>query len=355
MSYTVCNVLDLGEAYTGVTLNAQLYDASNSTVGSAITTGFYERAGSKGIYSFTLTVPDGHQGWFDVYVQGASSNVLATLPINPAELENADVKTSTRSTFAGGAVASVTGDVGGNVVGSIGSLATQAKADVNAETDTALADAGVTTTVTGRIDAAVSSRLASAGYTTPPTVAAIRTEMDSNSTKLANLDATVSSRAPSSTALSTAQWTNGRAANLDNLDAAVSTRLPTSSYTAPTTPPTVTAIRQEMDTNSAKLANLDAAITTRATPGDVSNAQTAIADAIDALNDITAADVVTALMAYAVESGKDYATVLRETYAILRGKYEADDADPTSVVYYAPDGATERVTFALTDTTRTPS
>lgn len=39
-----------------------------------------------------------------------------------------------------GAVGSVTGNVGGNVTGSIGSLATQAKADVNAEADAALAD-----------------------------------------------------------------------------------------------------------------------------------------------------------------------------------------------------------------------
>jgi hypothetical protein len=39
-----------------------------------------------------------------------------------------------------GAVGSVTGNVGGNVTGSIGSLATQAKADVNAECDTALSD-----------------------------------------------------------------------------------------------------------------------------------------------------------------------------------------------------------------------
>lgn len=40
----------------------------------------------------------------------------------------------------------------------------------------------------------------------------------------ANIDATVSSRAAAATALSTATWTNGRAANLDNLDAAISTR-----------------------------------------------------------------------------------------------------------------------------------
>lgn len=61
-----------------------------------------------------------------------------------------------------GSVGSVTGNVGGNVsgnlVGSVGSLATQAKADVNAEVDIGLADVGVTTTVTGRIDAAVSTR-----------------------------------------------------------------------------------------------------------------------------------------------------------------------------------------------------
>ena len=38
------------------------------------------------------------------------------------ELGRIDVAVSTRSTFAGGAVASVTGNVGGNVVGSVGSI-----------------------------------------------------------------------------------------------------------------------------------------------------------------------------------------------------------------------------------------
>lgn len=75
-----------------------------------------------------------------------------------ANIGNLDAAVSSRSTYAGGAVASVTGNVGGNVTGSVGSLATQAKADVNAEVDAALADVGVTTTVTGRIDAAISSR-----------------------------------------------------------------------------------------------------------------------------------------------------------------------------------------------------
>jgi hypothetical protein len=48
------------------------------------------------------------------------------------------------------------------------------------------------------LDATISSRLADADYTAPtaaPTVVDIRTELDANSTKLANLDAAVSTRA----------------------------------------------------------------------------------------------------------------------------------------------------------------
>ena len=232
---------------SGLTLNAKLFDSAGAQTGATITTGFDDLG--DGAYQYLATIPNGHVGTLKIYDSAQPSRCIP-LAVNPQEIENADVKTSTRSIFAGGAVDSVTGNVGGNVVGSIGSLATQAKADVNAEADTALADAGVTTTVTGRIDAA---------------------------------------------------------------------------------------------------------ITTRATPANVTSAQTAITDAIDALHDITAADVVTALMSYSVESGKDYATVLKEVYAILRGKYIADNADPTSVTYYAPDGTTARVTFTLDDTTRTPS
>lgn len=55
----------------------------------------------------------------------------------------------------------------------IAALNNLSAAAVNAEVDTALADVGLTTTITGRIDAAVSSRLASASYTAAPTVADI--------------------------------------------------------------------------------------------------------------------------------------------------------------------------------------
>lgn len=79
-----------------------------------------------------------------------------------------------------GSVGSVTGNVGGNVAGSVGSLGAQAKLDVNAEADTALADVGLTSTITGRIDVAVSSRLATAGYTAPDntTITAIAGYLD---------------------------------------------------------------------------------------------------------------------------------------------------------------------------------
>ena len=57
-------------------------------------------------------------------------------------------------------------------------------------------------------------------------------------------------------------WVLGRA-GVENLDATVSSRLSTSGYTAPSAAPTVTAIRQEMDSNSTKLANLDASVSSR--------------------------------------------------------------------------------------------
>jgi hypothetical protein len=63
-----------------------------------------------------------------------------------------------------------------------------------------------------RLDVAVSSRASGSDYTAARAV------------NLDNLDTTVSSRAPASTALSNATWTDARAAKLDNLDATVSSR-----------------------------------------------------------------------------------------------------------------------------------
>lgn len=115
---------------------------------------------------------------------------LADGAITAAKLaDNAitDAKVASDVTIASvtGAVGSVTGNVGGNVTGTIGGLSTQAKADVNAEVDTALSDVGVTTTVTGRIDVAVSTRLADGDYTVPLDAAGTRAAVGLAS---ANLD-----------------------------------------------------------------------------------------------------------------------------------------------------------------------
>jgi len=89
-----------------------------------------------------------------------------------------------------------------------------------------------------------------------------------------------------------------------------------------------------------------------ATATNVSDAQTAITTAIAALPGTAA--IVTAIMAYAVETGHSLDAVMKAIYAGIRGKSVADDADdPTEVVYYAPDNSTVRFTHTLTDTERT--
>jgi len=127
--------------------------------------------------------------------------------------------------------------------------------------------------IVDRLDVVLSTRASGADYT--PARAA----------KLDNLDATVSSRAPGATALSTVQWTNSRATTLDNLDVTVGSRAPAdtallnSDYTpsraanldnlnatVSSRAPAATALSIVQWTNgrAALLDNLDAAISTRA-------------------------------------------------------------------------------------------
>ena len=95
-----------------------------------------------------------------------------------------------------------------------------------------------------------------------PTVVQIRTEMDANSTKLANLDATVSSRLSPSGTL------------------AVVTTL-TNAPTVPTAAAIATQVRTELAT---ELARVDADISTRATPANIPAADiSAIKSKTDAL------------------------------------------------------------------------
>jgi hypothetical protein len=207
---------------TGLTVTVDVYNPS----GTQIVTAASATAIGGGLYGYTLSTNNSSEGEYAAIFKTTDSTVDSQhIPslwvLGRAGVENLDSSVSSRSTLTA--------------------------AQVNAEADTALADVGLTSTVTGRIDAAISSRLSPSGtlavvttLTNAPasvTPAQIRAEMDANSTKLANLDATVSSR------------------------------LATSGYTAPSAAPTAaqnaTAVRTELGT---ELGRIDAAISSRLSP-----------------------------------------------------------------------------------------
>lgn len=98
--------------------------------------------------------------------------------------------------------ADITGNITGNLSGSVGSV-------------TGAVTVGTNNDKTGYTVSTVSDKTGYSLATAPPTAVEIRQEMDANSTKLANLDAAVTTRAPSSTALSNATWTDTAASYLD--------------------------------------------------------------------------------------------------------------------------------------------
>ena len=111
---------------------------------------------------------------------------------------------------------------------------------------------------------------------------------------------------------------------LGRLDAAVSTRLATSGYTAPSSAPTVTAIRQEMDSNSTKLANLDTTVSSRlatsgytAPPTPPTAAANATAVRTELATELARVDVATSTRlagsAYTAPSNSDVTAIKAKT------------------------------------------
>ena len=137
--------------------------------------------------SVTFIVPDTHSATAGT---GATMQTTGTAVLDPAAVASAVWGAASR-TITGGLVDTLTNAPS---VPSASAIASQVRTELGTEL--------------GRIDAAISSRLAPSGtlatvttLTNAPasvTPAQIRQEMDSNSTKLANLDATVSSRLASS-------------------------------------------------------------------------------------------------------------------------------------------------------------
>jgi hypothetical protein len=186
----------------------------------------------------TFTVPATHSASTGT---GAAMQTTGTAVLDPSAVASAVWGAAAR-TITGGTVDTATTLTNAPTVPSASQIATQVRTELGTEL--------------GRIDATVSSRLASASYSAAPTASAnataVRTEL---TTELALIDA------------------------------------PVSSASAPTASTVATAVRSELTT---ELAHLDADISTRATPADIPASDiTAIKTTTDALNTDRLAQVST--------------------------------------------------------------
>lgn len=254
---------------------------------------------------------------FALEAQGASENfaLIGTAgagltALGDTRIANLDATVSSRgtSTFAGGAVASVTGNVGGNVTGSVGSVA-------------------------GNVTGTVASVVGNVGGNVTGTVASVVGNVAGNVT--GNVGGNVVGSVASVTtpvALSTtdeALFTSLRAMITSNV------------YTAPAlanapsgTGASAASIRAEIDTNSTQLQ--------------------AIRTKTDALSTTPTADIVAAVFAHAVESGVTFAQFCEAVGAVLAGnstisggEFAALGNSGTNRVHFTIDGAGNR-TITLT-------
>lgn len=198
------------------------------------------------------------------------------------KIDHLDADVSSRSTFAGGAVASVSGAVG-SVTGAVGSVTGNVGGNVTGSVGSVAGD------VSGKVLGGGSSSITGTGVRA--------------------VDGSGAAIAPASTAVSNADYTSGRAAKLDDLDATVSSRLASGSYTAPDNS-SITAIKAKTD-------NLPAA---PASTGDVTTAEAAILASLPAAPDNTT-----------IASTKTELDALRADYTTARaGKIDSLDAAVSS-------------------------
>ncbi|MER8615974.1 hypothetical protein NKG99_03835 [Mesorhizobium sp. M1409] len=225
-------------------------------------------------------------------------------------------------------------------------------AQVNAEVDTALADVGVTATVTGRIDAAISTRLAAGSYTAPDnaTIASIDGKATTILAGVVAIDAKTTNLPsdPADQSLVIAA-TN---AIMTRLGTPADTDIATDIANIPVgTAPTADEIADEVQTrtiaavtlvNSLAAGSLDAA----ALAGDaVTEIQAGLASqsSIDALP--AATDVAAAVLAATYEGGETVQDHYRLARAALYGV--ADGLDGSTVHYRDAADSKNRLTATV--------
>jgi hypothetical protein len=218
------------------------------------------------------TAPNALQsGRVDSYLGAVAAGVIAAASFASGALDA--VWTTTSRTLSTGAI--VAGTFAANALDAVWSTAARvltagtnivlakgvgltglndlSAAQVNAEADTALADVGLTGTVTGRIDAAVSSRLAAGSYTAPDntSITAIKAKTDT----LPSDPADASDIAAATNLIATG--VAAVKAKTDNLPAA-----PAATGDIPSALTIATAVRTELAT---ELARIDVALSTLST------------------------------------------------------------------------------------------
>jgi hypothetical protein len=104
MAYTLTVSLALGAGKTGLTLTPALKNPDGTAALGLTTTNLIEVAAGSGAYAWTGTLPNGFRG----YLQFSNGGTfLSHVAINPQEVENADVKTSSISGGSGASAADV--------------------------------------------------------------------------------------------------------------------------------------------------------------------------------------------------------------------------------------------------------
>ena len=285
---------------TGLTVTIDIYDPS----GTQIVTGGSATAIGGGLYAYTLSTNNSAEGEYAAIFKTTDSTVDSQhIPslwvLGRAGVENLDTTVSSRSTLTA--------------------------AQVNSEADSALSDVGLTATITGRIDQAISTRLAAADYTAPtsaPTVTAIRQEMDANSTKLVNLDATVSSRlagsaysaAPTTAQIATA--VEGSLLNEADGQTVLAAIVGAIGNTNLSEVSLVAAVRADLERNGGKLDS----IPTTAAPTAAANATAVWATAT---KEITGGTVTTLTNSPSVPSAASIASATRTELTTELGRLDA--------------------------------
>ena len=192
---------------TGLTVTIDIYNPSGSQI---VTAGSATALGG-GLYSYTLSTDNSSEGEYAAIFKTTDSTVDAQhIPslwvLGRAGVENLDAATSTRlpsSSYTApansdiSAIKAKTDSLPSDPADH--SLLEAAIAGVTAPSAATVASAVRTelSVELGRVDQAISSRLASASYTAPtsaPTAAAVASAVRTELTELSNLDASISSR-----------------------------------------------------------------------------------------------------------------------------------------------------------------